>query len=288
MKKFCLYALALIVLTAGMGHADQLDLSGWTASTYDLQGGQPPANWVLSSDNKTVIQTINADPSMYLNNRNQTSYKMEGTFQVTTSSDDDFIGFVFGYQSDTRFYVFDWKQFKQFVGGYGNAEEGFSIKKIAAANKSDFILKDFWESTDTDHTTILATSYGSGKGWKNHTLYKFILDFTSSGFNVTIQDETGTSTLWDVFVPDTTYTHGQFGFYNFSQASVEYSGFVQTGGEIVDSDCTISIDPDLSFTIPDAVYTTPMGNFGLWMKFKYYGVSPDGKLLWEMEDLGAK
>lgn len=288
MKRYCVILLTIIFSFANYVYAEPLDLSGWTSSVYDLQGGQTPANWVLSTDKKSVTQVVNADPSMFLNNLKQTSYKMEGTFQVKTSSDDDIIGFVFGYQNDTNFYVFDWKQKKQSLSNYGTAEEGFSIKKISAANKSDFTLEDFWSSTDTVHTTVLATNHGTGKGWKTNTLYKFILDFTSAGFNITIQDETGTTTLWDIFVPDTTYTNGQFGFYNFSQESVEYNGFVQTGGTIVDSDCTININPDLSFKIPDASYSNLTETLDLWVEFKYHGVSQDGKLLWEMKDLGIK
>jgi hypothetical protein len=34
--------------------------------------------------------------------------------------------------------------------------------------------------------------------------------------------------LWNVTINDSSYNNGQFGFYNFSQQQVEYSGFEET------------------------------------------------------------
>jgi len=92
--------LALTLLTfSSASFATALDLSSWTADTYDLGGGQSAGNWSLSAGNTTVTQTINADPSLYRNNANQTAYTMDGTWKVNSGAgDDDFIGFVFGYR----------------------------------------------------------------------------------------------------------------------------------------------------------------------------------------------
>lgn len=223
---------SFIAGTAGMASAAAIDLSSWSADSY-LLGGQPAGNWVLSSNNETVTQTVNADPSVYLNGVNQTSYEMDGHWKVNTSSDDDFMGFVFGYQNDHQFYVMDWKQGTQYYAG-GTAHEGFRILKIDADSRADLDLADFWMSNTAD-STILASSYGSDKGWLDYQEYDFHLDFSATGsFDIEVFLGGTTTSLWNVTVNDSSYTSGQFGFYNFSQSTVQYSGFEQTGGVVVD------------------------------------------------------
>ena len=219
--------LAVMLGLHGLAVADPINLSTWTAHDFNPPGGQPGSNWSLSADNFSVTQTINADPSFYLNNISQTSYQMDGKWKVLTASDDDFMGFVFGRQNASNFYMFDWKQAQQdYVGT--TAYQGFSIKKISAASESDLSLSDFWSSTGYTNSTVLATNFGAGKGWADMTEYDFHLDFQPGVFSVTVKQ--GITTLWDVTVMDGSFTYGEFGFYNFSQEQVWYSGFQQTGG----------------------------------------------------------
>jgi len=240
MKKIITLILA-VVLVFGVevtAQAALLNLSGWTASTLDFPGGQPAGTWVLESGNTAVQQTTNADPSFYLNNLNQTSYSIDGSWQVLTGSDNDYMGFVFGYQNSSNFYLFDWKQGSQ---GYASqyANEGMTIKKMTGATGdglADLSLGEFWENTtDVGDMTILAQNQSSTAGWADNVLYNFYLDFntttTPGDFNIVVKE--GASTLWDVTVNDTMFTSGEFGFYNYSQQNVRYAGFEQTGGVIV-------------------------------------------------------
>ena len=222
-----LSALAMLFCLNSAITAAPIDLSSWTAHAFDPVGGQSAGNWVLSGDNLSVTQTVNADPSYYLNNISQTSYTMDGQWRVNTSGDDDFMGFIFGYQNASNFYLFDWKQAQQdYVGT--TAYEGFTIKKISAGSESDLTLADFWSSTGHTNSSVLASNYGSTLGWNDLTTYDFHLEFNPGSFTVMVED--GGSELWNVTVNDASFTYGQFGFYNFSQEQVQYSGFEQTGG----------------------------------------------------------
>jgi hypothetical protein len=235
MKKFSALLLGLflslgIVITAS---AAPLDLSSWSELTLDFSGGQPPGNWILESGNTAVTQVVNADPSFYLNNVNQTKYSMDGSWQVLTGSDDDYMGFVFGYQNSSNFYLFDWKQGTQgYVGRTAN--EGMTIKKMTGATGdglADLSLAEFWENTgDFGDMTVLAQNHSSTAGWADTVLYDFHLDFNQNPGELSIVVTQGLTELWDVTINDSTFTGGQFGFYNFSQQQVRYAGFEQTGG----------------------------------------------------------
>jgi len=219
------YFLLIIFNWTFVLKADPIDLSSWTEVALNLPDGQGAGNWVHSNGNITVTQTINADPSCFLNNLNQSNYTMEGSWQVITGDDDDMIGFVFGYQDSSHFYIMDWKQLSQNASGYGLALEGFSIKKISAPTFADLSHDEFWESTGTEYSTIIASYFDNTIGYEDFTLYDFNLQFAPGEFQITVSLED--SILWEVIVNDSTYTSGQFGFYNFSQANVLYSGFEQ-------------------------------------------------------------
>ena len=228
--------LALIALLSSVGpavNAAPIDLSSWSELTLNFPGGQSSGNWVLEAGNTAVTQTINADPSFFLNNLNQTSYSIDGSWQVNTSSDNDFMGFAFGYQDSSNFYLFDWKQGAQ--GAYSaSANEGMTIKKYEGATGdglTDLSLQEFWENTgDVGDMTILAQNHGNTQGWADNVLYDFHLDFLVNPGELHIEVKEGPTTLWDVTVVDSTFNSGQFGFYNFSQQTVRYAGFEQTGG----------------------------------------------------------
>ncbi|MDM8554846.1 PEP-CTERM sorting domain-containing protein [Desulfococcaceae bacterium HSG7] len=219
----------------GLANASPIDLSTWHVQQYPDPGIHPLGKWELSDNNETVTQTVNADPAMYLNGIDQTSYSMDGSWKVNAAPpggfvDDDFIGFVFGYQDAGNFYMMDWKRYGQTGGSsyvnLGTALEGFSIKKISAGSVSDLQARDFWHSEGTDNSSILASDFSDINGWNFDTLYDFHLDFTPGEFSIAVS--ANDTEIWNVTVNDSSFTSGQFGFYNFSQPLVEYSGFEQT------------------------------------------------------------
>ena len=235
MKKHLIVAIFAVFMglsiTASGAYADPVNLSSWSALTLNFPGGQGAGSWVLEPGNTAVKQVINADPSFYLNNVNQTSYTMKGSWQVLESGgDDDYMGFAFGYQNSSNFYLFDWKQGTQVYEG-ATANEGMTIKKFQGATGNglvDLSLGEFWNNAAATFgdMTVLATNHGSTKGWADNILYDFQLDFSPGVIHVIVKQ--GATSLWDVTVNDNTFASGQFGFYNYSQEQVRYAGFEQT------------------------------------------------------------
>ena len=158
MKKHLVVAILAVftglTIAASVAYAEPINLSSWSALTLNFPGGQGAENWALEPGNTAVTQTINADPSFYLNKVNQTSYTMKGSWQVLPAGagDDDYMGFAFGYQNSSKFYLFDWKQGTQgYVGR--TATEGMTIKKFTGATGSG--LTDLlWKSSGRTRLTL--------------------------------------------------------------------------------------------------------------------------------------
>ena len=230
------------VATANTETSEQLetiDLGDWEVVQFDFDQ-QPPANWLLEADNTIARQTVNADASILLGDFDATNQRIEGKWKVDTNSDDDFMGFVFGYQDASHFYLFDWKQSNQTA--YGEfAERGMSVKVVNS--ESEITESDLWATSGSEKVTTLFHDSENPIPWQNFAEYTFQLDFRPGRFQIRVfSDDT---LLREISIDDSTFSGGQFGFYNFSQSNVVYEGFAQvTIGEIGYEYQVEAVDPD--------------------------------------------
>ncbi len=203
--------------SAPTGAGDLVNLAPWTTKQYELNL-QPDANWAKDLSTNSVTQTINADPAFLLSDFNLSNAKMEGTWRVNTNNDDDYIGFVFGYQNSEHFYLFDWKKADQ-NDALGFAERGMSVKVVNAS--SPLVGADFWPTASNG--TRVRSLYHNTTPWKSFTDYAFTLQFRPGEIKIIVRE--GATVIADFTVNDSTYSNGLFGFYNYSQDEVKYSGF---------------------------------------------------------------
>ena len=202
------------------GEGSLVNLTPWTVVNYPL-GDQPAANWIVNPSSVSADQDVNADPSILLSDISLSRDRMEGSWQVDTTDDDDFMGFVFGYQDSQHFYLFDWKTEDQDYK-YGFASRGMSVKVVNA----DTPLNGFDLWPIAGNGLRARTLYHNSIPWERFTPYKFTLEFHPGLFTITVRQ--GTTVLDSFTIADSTFTSGKFGFYNFSQAMVRYSGFRRT------------------------------------------------------------
>lgn len=198
--------------------AQPLSLADWTVENYP--GSQGPSQWVIAPDGLSVRQVLNSQPSALISPQSLLNLRITGTFRVDTAGDDDLIGFIFGYQNSKQFYIFDWKQGDQGFAG-GIALRGMSIKRFDAGERP-FTEPDFWWS-DKNRENMAILTPPDGIPWKHFQDYQITLEFTPGKISVEVRQDG--VLLRRLEAEDDTFTGGRFGFYNYSQDNVVYSGF---------------------------------------------------------------
>lgn len=218
MKSF-LAAATVATLTAGAAQAAPVNLSTW--SSEDGFGSQSSAAWDVAGDNNSVLQKNNSDPAVFYDGAAASQGKaLSGTIEVKTTGDDDFIGFVLGFDSgelsgsasSIDYWLVDWKQGNQtHLGQYAPA--GLALSHVTGVDATG---AELWGHSGDVNQVARGTNLGS-TGWADNTPYLFKLIFTSSLIQVWVNGVLEISHAGS-------FQDGGFGFYNYSQSTVEYAG----------------------------------------------------------------
>lgn len=201
-----------------------IDLSKWKQ-----EGPIKNGIWDVAPDGGSVLQKVNGDPTFFVSPDEYIDTTIRGKLRVDDLADDDYVGFVFGYQSPIRdkghkdndfdFLLFDWKK-----GNQAPAREGFSLVRV----HGNFDMKEngeyagFWDHKKRPQFEVLATDFGKGKGWKARTDHEFELSYHRDRVQISIDGK-------PIFDVKGSFKPGRFGFFNFSQEMVSYSGFASVG-----------------------------------------------------------
>ncbi len=205
-----LVAAAMLAIPAA-ATAAPTNLSTWTK--------EGSGNWVLAPDNNSVTQTQNVNPGVYYSDFNSIGRSLSGTVQVNTSSDDDFMGFVVGFNpgdmtaGSSDFLLIDWKQSNQSGNGCA-AKAGLAVSRVSSGLADN---GGAW-CHNGDGVMELARANNLGStGWVDYENYTFDIEYTATNLKVFVDGVLE-------FDLDGAFTDGRFGFYNYSQAAVTYAG----------------------------------------------------------------
>lgn len=213
MRKIVLGTAALAMFSSA-AHAAPVDLSTWTA-----EGG---GNWDVAGDNNSVNQTVNGPPTVFYSDFNAFGQELAGTIRVDTSFDNDYIGFVLGFQpgdiaaGTTDFLLIDWKQGTQ-NAGCGTGFVGLAVSHVSAGLPTLGGAPGPWCHNGAGVTELARGNTLGSTGWADFTEYSFELEYTSTNVKVFVD---GTLEL-DL---NGSFSDGRFGFYNYSQQNVTYAG----------------------------------------------------------------
>lgn len=192
--------------------AAPVDLTGWTA-----EGSQQ--NWVVQAGNDSVRQTVNGQPTVFYGTDNAIGRKLSGTIRVGADGDNDYVGFVLGFDpgelsaATPDYILVDWKQGNQDV-----AKMGLAISRVSGAinlNQNNAA----WAHTGVVQELQRGATLGN-VGWVDNVTYSFDLYFYASNIEVWVD---GVKQI-DL---DGSFSDGRFGFYNYSQSNTLYAGITE-------------------------------------------------------------
>ncbi|XP_071956895.1 uncharacterized protein [Antedon mediterranea] len=182
--------------------------------------------WAVRNDGKEAQQIIDTEmPTMLIGSDRVGAVDYSGTMYVNSQNGDSYMGFVFGYQSNRKFYIVMWKHANLNNPSYKAAVKGIQIKKVESLSGPSSTLSDaIWYSYTTDNEVELLWHDPEMRGWEHETSYRWYLTHRPSIGLIRVvikQEETTLTDSGDIY--DTTYVGGRLGVMVYAQSDVIFS-----------------------------------------------------------------
>lgn len=209
------------------------DFRNYMTVRLDPEGdSQQDPNWVINNQGAEILQTLNSDPGLAVGHESFGGVDFEGTLFVDTQIDDDYAGFIFGYQSNKRFYVVMWKKSTQTYWQTSPfravAEPGIQLKLVNSKTGPGKTLRNaLWNTESTPDQVTLLWKDPRNVGWREKAAYRWRLLHRPKIGLIRLKIYENNRLVADSGnVYDSTLKGGRLGVFCFSQEMIIWSNLI--------------------------------------------------------------
>ena len=216
------------------------DFRSYQTVRLDPEGvSQTDPEWIIFNKGAEIMQTINSDPGLAVGFHAFGGVDFEGTFYVESHIDDDYAGFVFGYQDNAHFYVVMWKKKEQTYWEAepfrAIAEPGIMLKLVTSRTGPGKMMRNsLWNTEGKADQVKLLWKDPRNVGWREKVAYRWLLLHRPLIGLIRLrifEKEKLVADSGNVF--DGTLKGGRLGVFCFSQEGVIWSDLVYRCNEAV-------------------------------------------------------